>query len=88
MKYFNTNYLVCIGSCLSQLIHTIATDCDNPNLSICGEAFIHRNKNLRSKLWYKLLNFIFFMQNDHCRWAYLNDLEYSQWYIDREDGKV
>lgn len=84
MKYFNLNYLVCIGSCLSQLVHTIATDCDNPNLSICGEAYANRNKSKFRKIFYRALNALFFMQKDHCKLAYLNDLEYSKKFIERD----
>lgn len=84
MKYLNKNYLICIGSCLSQLAYTIITDCDNPNLSICGEAYANRNKSKLRKLWYLTLNFVFSPQKDHCKWAYDNDLEYSKKYLERD----
>lgn len=84
MKYFNVNYLVCIGSCLSQLVHTIATDCDNPNASVCGEAYANRNRSKARFFWYKLLNFVLFFQKDHCKWAYDNDLDYAKAYIKRD----
>lgn len=81
MKYLNFNYLVCIGGCLSQLAYTVLTDCDNPNLSICGEVYRHRNKNKRCFALYRIINTLFFWQKDHCRWAYMNDLHYSYWYV-------
>jgi hypothetical protein len=84
MKYLNKNYLVCVGSCISQLVYTIVTDCDNPNVSISGEAFYNKDKSKAHELWYKFINKLFFWQKDHCKDAYYNDLYYAKKYIARD----
>lgn len=85
MKYLNKNYLVCIGSCLSQLANTILTDSNNPNISLSGEAYFYRNRSLLNKLWYKFINLLFFWQENHCKSAYYNDLKYAYDYIHRDE---
>lgn len=85
MKYLNKTYLVCIGSCLSQLANTILTDTNNPNNSLSGEAYFYRNRSLLNKLWYKFINGLFFWQVDHCKLAYYSDLEYARDYIQRDE---
>ena len=84
MKFFNFNYLVTIGSCLSQLAYNVFTDANNPNVSICGEAYYNKDKSKLRYIFYKALNMIFFFQKDHCRWAYENDILYAQQYLNRD----
>ena len=76
------DWLVTIGSALSQLFYVIFSYGDNSNLSISGEAYYNRNKR---KWLYKLINSIFFWQDNHCKWAYDNDLKYAKWYIERNE---
>lgn len=84
-KFFD--WLVTIGSAVSQLLYVAFTYGDNSNLSICGEAYYNRNKSKLRYCFYKFLNCMFFFQTNHCKWAYDNDLKYAQWYIER-NGKL
>lgn len=78
------DWLVTIGSALSQLLYVIFSFSGNSNLSICGEAYYNRNKSKLRWYWYKLINMCFFFQKNHCEWAYKNDLKFAIWYIKRD----
>ena len=78
------SWIITIGSALSQLAYVFFTGSTNSNLSISGEAYFNRNRSRLRYVWYKFINLLFFMQKDHCKWAYENDLKFAQWYIDRD----
>ena len=78
------NWLLTVGSALSQLAYAAFANSRHSNLSISGEAYSNRNRSRLRYAWYKFINLLFFMQADHCKWAYNNDLKFAQWYIDRD----
>lgn len=79
-----TSWVITVGGAISQLAYVLFTGSTNSNLSISGEAYFNRNRSRIRYAWYKFINMLFFMQKDHCKWAYENDLKFAQWYIDRD----
>ena len=82
-----TSWIITVGSALSQLAYAVFANSRNSNLSISGEAYFNRNRSRLRYAWYRFINVLFFMQKDHCKWAYENDLKFAQWYIDRDAGR-
>lgn len=78
------SWIITVGGAISQLAYVLFTGSTNSNLSISGEAYFNRNRSRLRYAWYKFINLLFFMQKDHCKWAYDNDLKFAQWYIDRD----
>lgn len=78
------SWIITIGGAISQLAYVLFTGSTNSNLSISGEAYFNRNRSRLRYVWYRFINILFFMQKDHCKWAYENDLKFAQWYIDRD----
>ena len=78
------SWIITVGGAISQLAYVFFTGSTNSNLSISGEAYFNRNRSRLRYVWYKFINLLFFMQADHCKWAYENDLKFAQWYIDRD----
>lgn len=78
------SWIITIGGAISQLAYVFFTGSTNSNLSISGEAYFNRNRSRLRYVWYRFINLLFFMQADHCKWAYDNDLKFAQWYIDRD----
>ena len=78
------SWIITIGGAISQLAYVFFTGSTNSNLSISGEAYFNRNRSRLRYVWYRFINLLFFMQADHCKWAYENDLKFAQWYIDRD----
>lgn len=78
------SWIITIGGAISQLAYVFFTGSTNSNLSISGEAYFNRNRGRLRYVWYRFINMLFFMQPDHCKWAYENDLKFAQWYIDRD----
>ena len=78
------SWIITVGGAISQLAYVLFTGSTNSNLSISGEAYFNRNRSRLRYVWYKFINLLFFMQADHCKWAYENDLKFAQWYIDRD----
>ena len=78
------SWIITVGGAISQLAYVFFTGSTNSNLSISGEAYFNRNRSRLRYAWYKFINMLFFMQKDHCKWAYDNDLKFAQWYIDRD----
>ena len=78
------SWIITIGGAISQLAYVFFTGSTNSNLSISGEAYFNRNRSRLRYVWYRFINMLFFMQADHCKWAYENDLKFAQWYIDRD----
>ena len=78
------SWIITIGGAISQLAYVFFTGSTNSNLSISGEAYFNRNRGRLRYVWYRFINILFFMQKDHCKWAYDNDLKFAQWYIDRD----
>ena len=83
MKAF-IKWIITVGGAISQLAYVFFTGSTNSNLSISGEAYYNRNRNRLRYVWYRFINLLFFIQKDHCKWAYDNDLQFAQWYIDRD----
>ena len=78
------DWMLTVGSALSQLAYAVFANSRNSNLSISGEAYFSRNRGHLRYMWYRFINGLFFFQADHCKWAYENDLKFAQWYIDRD----
>ena len=78
------SWIITVGGAISQLAYVFFTGSTNSNLSISGEAYFNRNRSRIRYVWYRFINLLFFMQPDHCKWAYDNDLKFAQWYIDRD----
>ena len=78
------SWVITVGGAISQLAYVFFTGSTNSNLSISGEAYFNRNRSRLRYVWYRFINTLFFMQKDHCKWAYENDLKFAQWYIDRD----
>ena len=78
------SWIITVGGAISQLAYVFFTGSTNSNLSISGEAYFNRNRSRLRYVWYRFINMLFFMQKDHCKWAYDNDLKFAQWYIDRD----
>ena len=78
------DWMLTVGSALSQLVYAVFANSRNSNLSISGEAYFNRNRSRLRYAWYRFINVLFFMQADHCKWASDNDLKFAQWYIDRD----
>ena len=78
------SWIITIGGAISQLAYVFFTGSTNSNLSISGEAYFNRNRSRLRYVWYRFINILFFIQKDHCKWAYENDLKFAQWYIDRD----
>lgn len=78
------SWIITVGGAISQLAYVLFTGSTNSNLSISGEAYFNRNRSRLRYMWYKFINLLFFMQADHCKWAYDNDLKFAQWYINRD----
>ena len=78
------SWAITVGGAISQLAYVFFTGSTNSNLSISGEAYFNRNRSRLRYVWYRFINMLFFMQPDHCKWAYDNDLKFAQWYIDRD----
>ena len=78
------SWVITVGGAISQLAYVLFTGSTNSNLSISGEAYFNRNRSRLRYVWYRFINTLFFMQKDHCKWAYDNDLKFAQWYIDRD----
>ena len=83
MKAF-IKWVITVGGAISQLAYVFFTGSTNSNLSISGEAYYNRNRSRLRYVWYRFINLLFFMQADHCKWAYDNDLKFAQWYIERD----
>ena len=81
------DWMLTVGSALSQLAYAVFANSRNSNLSISGEAYFNRNRSRLRYVWYKFINGLFFFQADHCKWAYENDLKFAQWYIDRDRNR-
>lgn len=79
-----TSWVITVGGAISQLAYVFFTGSTNSNLSISGEAYFNRNRSRLRYVWYRFINMLFFIQPDHCKWAYENDLKFAQWYIDRD----
>ena len=78
------DWMLTVGSALSQLAYAAFANSRNSNLSISGEAYFNRKRSHLRYVWYRFINGLFFFQADHCKWAYENDLKFAQWYIDRD----
>ena len=81
------DWMLTVGSALSQLAYAVFANSRNSNLSISGEAYFNRNRSRLRYVRYRFINMLFFFQADHCKWAYDNDLKFAQWYIDRDAGR-
>ena len=58
------DWLLTVGSALSQLAYAVFANSRNSNLSISGEAYFNRNRSRLRYVWYKFINALFFMQPD------------------------
>lgn len=72
------DYFVRVGDALSQLVNVTLLFGKNANESISGRAYRQRNEYRRWYLAYKIINALFFFQDNHCRESYLNDLLRAQ----------
>lgn len=63
-------YLIKIGDALSQLFNVILLN-GHPNESLSGRAYRTNSK------WYKVIDILLWFDKNHCRNAYLNDIQYA-----------
>lgn len=69
------DYFIRVGDAFSQLVNVAFFGSKNPNESISGRAY---SLSESSRVWYvvyKGINAIFFLQDNHCKQSYLNDIE-------------
>lgn len=80
-------YLINVGDALSQLINTMVFLGDAEE-SISGRSYREVYYNKDNKIWphfYKYVNKLFFLQENHCKYAYLKDLERAKRKIKRHN---
>jgi hypothetical protein len=85
MKFNFLAWLTKTGSAFSQILNTMLLQGD-PNESISGRSYRLRD----NKYWgisYKLVNMLFFLQEDHCKEAYDKDLVWSERYVENHYSK-
>lgn len=70
-----------IGDALSQLLNVILLN-GHPNESLSGRAW--RTKSI----WYKVIDSILWFDKDHCKTAYVNDLQYAHDLIYQNTDRV
>ena len=63
-------YLIKIGDALSQLLNVIFLN-GHPNESLSGRAYRVKSN------WFRIIDTIFWFDKNHCRNAYLNDIQYA-----------
>jgi hypothetical protein len=68
------DYFVRVGDALSQLVNVTLLFGDSANESISGRAYRQRNEYQRWCFAYKMINALFFFQDDHCRESYEADV--------------
>ena len=79
------DYFIRVGDAFSQLINTVFLLSDNPNESISGRAYRCSSDVYWGKAE-KCINFIFqAWEQDHCKKAFLKDLERARNLIYQED---
>ena len=70
------DYVIRIGSCVSQLFNVVLLN-GHPNESISGRSaritVVEKRKHLFWNTMYKLVNGIFFFQENHCLDSHLNE---------------
>lgn len=65
------NYLIRVGDALSQLANVVFLN-GNPNESLSGRAY------RTNSMWRKVIDALLWFDKDHCRNAFLNDIEYAK----------
>ena len=78
------NYVVRVGDAFSQLLNVTFLFGDNPNESISGRAYRLNKLSIPWHVAYLVINFIFFLQNDHCFRAYQADLDRARRMLENE----
>ena len=71
MSYQVLNRLIRIGDALSQLCNVVFLN-GHPNESMSGRAW--RTKSF----WYKVIDLLFWFDEEHCKNAYYNDISYAR----------
>ena len=65
------SYLIHLGDALSQFFNVLLLN-GHPNESLSGRAWRTQS------VWYKVIDFIFWFDPEHCRMAYANDVLYAE----------
>ena len=55
------DWMLTVGSALSQLAYAVFANSHNSNLSISGEAYFNRKRSRLRYMWYRFINLLFFM---------------------------
>jgi len=79
-----TNWIVSVWSATSQWVNAVIGG--NPNESLSGRAY-----RLREHGWewfYRVVNFLFFWQGDHCKQSHFNDVVEAELFLDDHDQYV
>ncbi len=63
--------LIRLGDAISQLLNVLLFN-GHPNESISGRCYRTNSK------WYKVIDTILWFDKEHCRTAYLNDVDYAR----------
>jgi hypothetical protein len=66
-------YLLNIAEAISQLLNALLGG--NPNITVSGRAYLNRK---RHPLPYKLINKLFWWQEDHCRDSWVSDITFAR----------
>lgn len=67
------DYLWNILEALSQLLNAVLGG--NPNITVSANAYLKRDKN---PLSYRLINKIFWWQEDHCKQSWVSDIIFAR----------
>jgi len=69
-------YLLGAGEAISQLGHAVLFG-GSPNITISARCYLERRK----PIWrtaYKVINWVFFLQVDHCRDSWVSDIDFAR----------
>lgn len=73
------SHLITIGDGVSQLLNVVLFFSDNANESISGRAArvyeLEKQRHVGWEIAYKVINFIFFTQRNHCLESFWKDVE-------------
>lgn len=74
-----------VGGCLSRMLNVIVF-IGHPSESLSGRCWRNRLELPDNRYWWRLcrfVDFIWFWEADHCKVAYLEDIEYAEQRLER-----
>lgn len=72
-------YVARVGNSASQLLNA-AVLLGHPNESISGRSYLNRDR-MGWKQAYHAINLLFWVQDDHCKTAHQDDLDWAKQYV-------